>query len=299
MSRDKNGEIGGGDGTGRSDGNRSVAMSTGGRHILRVQRKKNRLIVYTDSIAKSDVYTFESAAKSLREIYQRRYRKDSDRITVRKAYSGKEIVEFINKQERSSIVSLDIVSHGNPAGVHIARKLTRPQKAGLIQREVHALIRANVGRPQTWEDAEYIEESMHGLYSGLATQEMVAKYYNQTCEPLIEGGNRRAEPDTAFLDAIQADRFAPETFVELHGCSMAVEKAPWSTLLDNFAENLSRLLPDSAITIGHIKQSAAKTIGKVLNDYRHGSVRVYQGGGMFADSVERSTQRFKNSSTPP
>lgn len=70
-----------------------------------------------------------------------------DNVIVEYVRSGKEIVKHINKVGIGKLVSLDIVSHGNQGGIHIARKLTKPEKSPFLQRNAHVLIRRHSDRP--------------------------------------------------------------------------------------------------------------------------------------------------------
>jgi hypothetical protein len=138
---------------------------------------------------------------------------------------------MINTIGVGKLVSLDIVSHGNQGGIHISRKLIKPVKSGFVQRNAHFHMRRHSDNPQTEVDVEYIEESMHGLYSCILSRQGVAYYYNQTYEK---------SADIAFLKEIKFDRFADNSVVEFHGCRTA-EIIPVfnSWLKDNFAKDFS------------------------------------------------------------
>jgi hypothetical protein len=247
-----------------------------------------RLIVHTDSIKKPDVNTFASAAMSLESEYRKLYAKDSiRRIFVR---TGHDIVRAINDEMPNAIASLDVVSHGNQSGVHIARKLAKPVKSGFLQRRLHYRVRLRSDRPQTKEDAEFCEESMHGLYTDWTALEGVGVYYNQ-----VDGGRA----DVAYLSDIKYGRFQEGAHVELHGCLTAEMIPVVNQLKDNFTKQLSDNLPKGSTVVGHITRSNPNSApSSRISDYRHGAVRVYRDGGIIMDSVERSTQKFPGSSTP-
>lgn len=184
-----------------------------------------RLIIHTRSIELSDAHTFKNAAVTLEKEYNRLYPKDSvDRVFV---YSGRDIVHAINRQNSGSIISLDIISHGNQGGIHIARRLAKPPESGLLQKRAHYEIRRYSDRPQTRKDAEYCEESMHGLYIDWLALRAISYYYNQ-----VEG----SELDVAYLYHIKYDRFRTEAYIKIHGCLIA-ETIPFinTHLRDNFA----------------------------------------------------------------
>lgn len=264
------------------DGSRSSPRNNGGL-LMAV-----RLIVHTDSIKKADANTFAAAAISLEGEYKRLYPKDSIRRVF--ARSGQDMVRAINNEMPKVIVSLDIVSHGNQSGVHIARTLPAPVKSGFLQRRLHYRIRRYSDRPQTPADAEFCEESMHGLYTDWAALEAVGVYYNQ-----IDGGRT----DVAYLSDLQYGRFQEGTHVELHGCLTAEMIPVVNQLKDNFAKQLSDNLPKGSTVVGHITQSNPNSVpSSRISDYRHGLVRVYRDGGVIMDSVERSSQKFPGSSTP-
>jgi len=242
-----------------------------------------RLVIYTDSLAQSHVHTFKAAALRLKNDYQRINGK-TDFIFAR---SGKDIVEVINRQRNNSIISLDIVSHGNQGGIHIARKLTPPIESGFIQKRAHTVIRGQTDKPQNEEEASMIEESMHGLYTNWITRKGVSYYYNQSINN---------STDTRNLSDINYEKFAENAFVEFHGCRTA-EIIPImnSYFKDNFAKEFSDNLKNKAIVVGHITNSNPN--GNA-SDYRHGKIRAYRGGNLIHDGVERRNLKFHNSSTP-
>lgn len=247
-----------------------------------------RLIVHTDSIKQPDVNTFRAAAVTLQSEYKKLYAKDTVRLIFVK--SGKEIVSAINAEAPQAIASFDVVSHGNQSGIHIARMLATPVKSGFVQRRVHYRLRLNSDSPQTEADAEYCEESMHGLYTdGLALQG-VGYYYNQ-----VEG----PRTDVAFLSEIHYDRFQEGAHVEFHGCLTAEMIPVVNHVKDNFAKQWSDNLPKGCTVIGHITKSNPNAVpASRISNYRHGRVRVYRDGSILMENVERSRQKFPSSSTP-
>ena len=248
-----------------------------------------RLVLYTDSIKSSDVNTFKNAAITLAEIYKAKY--SGDTVKVEFVRSGKEIVKHINNVGVGKLTTLDIISHGNQGGIHIARKLAKPEQSGLIQRNAHVMIRRHSDNPQTEADAEFMEESMHGIYSDYFSKIGVAYYYNQTYEK---------SADISFLKEIDFSKFSANSVVEFHGCRTA-EIVPFlnTWVKDNFAKNFSDGLGDKGIVIGHITNSSPdKNPNGNVNDYRYGKVRVYKNGNTIKDNVERWGLRFENSSTP-
>ena len=246
-----------------------------------------RLIIYTDSIAKSDVHTFKAAALLLQKNYQRLGGKSE----LHFALSGKDIIEIINKQKINSILSLDIVSHGNQGGIHIARKLTLPIESGFLQKRAHVIIRNQTDKPQNEQKAQKIEESMHGFYTNWITQKGISYYYNQSFN---------TSTDIRHLSDINFMTFTKKAFVEFHGCRTA-EVIPImnSYFKDNFAKEFSDYLSSEATVVGHVTNSNPNlnANGK-KSDYRHGKIRSYKGGRLIHDEVERRNLKFINSSTP-
>ncbi|MBT1064086.1 hypothetical protein KJY73_10905 [Bowmanella sp. Y26] len=108
-------------------------------------------ILHSDSIKSSDVNTFKNAAETLRLIYKVKYPKDL--VLVKFVKSGNEIVKQINSVPLGLLISLDIISHGNQSGIHIARKLITREKSGILQRNAHVQIRRYTNAPQTDLDA--------------------------------------------------------------------------------------------------------------------------------------------------
>jgi hypothetical protein len=248
-----------------------------------------RLIIHTASIAKSDVNTFSAAANQLKKDYFKTYPKS--RIVLKFVKSGREIVNCINAQPLKSLISLDIVSHGNQGGIHIARLLPKPVESGFIQAHAHVKIRSNTDKPQTSEDAKYIEESMHGLYTDWLAKKGVSYYYNQTFN---------SSTDVAYLSDIKFDRFKEEAFIEFHGCRTA-ENIPFlnTYMHDNFAKQFSDMLPKNCTVVGHITNSNPNKKPKGgSSDYRHGRVNVYKNSTRVQKEVERLSLKFANSSTP-
>jgi hypothetical protein len=276
-----------------------VKVSIGKKHKLKI-RKKLHLIIYTDSLKKSDLNTFANASETLKKDYLANYDQKFHKVSVRMVYSGKEMVELINNCEDNSIASLDVVSHGNQGGLHISRKLSQPLKAGLIQKLAHVKLRENSDNPQSEEDAEYIEESMHGIYSGYLARKIVSYYFNQTFSKKEKDGKSVSNRDTVFISKIQFDKFDNYAYVEFHGCKTA-EYIEWlNDVVDNFAENFSEKLSKNSIVLGHITSSSPdKNPNGNPNDYRYGKIRTYIRGKLDKDSVERWGLKFKNSSTPP
>lgn len=186
-------------------------------------------------------------------------------------------------------------------GIHIARKLPTPIKSGSLQKRLHVALRRHE-RPQTAEDARYIEESMHGLYSSCVARKAVSYYFNQTYEYMEDRdtGTLIVNDDTAFLSDVDFSRFADTAFVEFHGCRTAEYKKVFNDLVDNFAENFSEKLPPDGTTVGHIHNAVPNNHPSGnRDDYRQGRIRSYKNGMLDGDNIERWGQKFVNSSTPP
>lgn len=250
-----------------------------------------RLIIHTDSRKQSDVNTFKAAAIAIKKSYQLKYSTNQHEIKLIFVKNGKEITTTINSVGKGKLVSLDIISHGNQGGIHISRDIPKPVKSDIIKRNAHVMIRRNSDRPQSMEDAEYMEESMHGLYSDYASKIGVSYYYNQIVAD---------STDIATLSNIKFEVFSDAAVVEFHGCRTAEIVPVLNTYLkDNFAKNFSDNLNKSAVVIGHITNSAPnKNPNGNSNDYRYGKVRIYKNGKLVKDNVERSKLNFQNSSTP-
>ena len=221
-----------------------------------------RLLIHTTSLAKSDEYTFENAANNLSSEYKSK--NNAINVLVVKASTGQEIISKINEQEKNNIISLDVFSHSNLAGVHIAKKLQTPEKSPWPKRNIHRLVRENISE----SEAEYMEESYHGLYTDKLSAIGVGIYYNQ-----------KAGDGVAYLDEINFDRFTKNATIEFHGCKTAQEiKVSNLITIDNFAMESSVELYDAGKTestvIGHVYRSSPTS----NNDYRQGLRRVYQNG---------------------
>jgi hypothetical protein len=277
---------------------KAFANAEAGRPCESCAEKKFHLIIHTDSIKKSDVNTFQNAALVLFRDYQKHYgpsKHETKRVFVK---TGQEIVETIKNHPVGSIVSIDVVSHGNQGGVHISKKLKKPIESGIIQKRAHVQMRKH-DKPQTEEDAEFIEESMHGLYS---LKKLVSYYYNQTYEKKEDDQGKQVDnDDCADLGDIDFDRFADGAFAEFHGCRVAEHLDVWNHMFDNFAEDFSENLSSTSVTVGHIVNNFPDGHPVNSNDYRHNKVRCYQDGDLLdgKDAVERWGLKFTNSSTPP
>ena len=265
------------------------------------------VIAYADtSLSKSDVHTFRNAAANLKRDYERLY--PGDKIVFEGFSIGDELTRVINRQPKGSIVSLDIVSHGNGGGMHIAEKLPAPVKAGTVEAEMHFRMRGadqlNLipESPQTRADAEFQEEKAVGLYSGGATSTTVGWLYNQRVH---DGDNGPTSQGAATLGDLDRSRFADDgVFVELHGCKSALDLGP----IDSFAEDFAEILPEGSTVVGHTQNNWPNGHPSGLrDDYRHNEVVIFraEGGGLFDDGVtlskpgERHGMTFPNSSTPP
>jgi RHS repeat-associated protein len=226
-----------------------------------------RLLIYTTSLRKSDEYTFQNAAKALSDEYKKR--KDGHRIVLAKVTTGAELVAKVNEQIKDSIKSLDIFSHSNLAGIHIAKELSAPEKSPIPKRMSHILMRDNI----TTEDAEYMEESYHGLYSGRLSAQVVGIYYNQ-----------KSGDGIAYLGSINFNNFTNDAAVEFHGCKTAQEiKLSEGVTIDNFAMKFSSGLYGAGKTnskvIGHVYRSSPTA----NHDYRKSMRRVYQDGKLLKE----------------
>lgn len=249
---------------------------------------KTRLIVHTDSIKTSDAHTFRAAAFTLEKDYNSIYPNDLVKTVLIK--SGHDLVSTINNEARDTIISLDVVSHGNQGGIHIARKLVHPVKSGVIQKSAHYKIRRYSDSPQSIEQADLIEQSMHGLYTDWFAKKGVSYYYNQTYAN---------STDTRYLSSIEFNRFSNEGFVEFHGCRTAEHIPGFNNYFkDNFAKQFSDKIQRGVTVIGHITNSNPnKTPTGKFSDYRHGRVNVYQDGSVLHKEALREALVFPNSST--
>lgn len=273
---------------------------------------KNRihLILHaSESRDACDVTTFADASQTLMSDYLRYYPND---LTLKKGFcSGRELVNIINNQPKDSIYSLDIVSHGNQGGVQISRDLKPPEKAPLEEAEWHYYLRGadqwnlDKDKPQTRAQAEYREETMHGLYTSMTVALWVSRFFNQ--KYIKKKGLIKNEymDGIAVRDDISFDRFGTPCFVEFHGCRIAEELPYLNTLFDNFAKDFADKMPRRSIVVGHTwNNSPDGHPSGSKNDYRHHEVQAYQANWysstrMFKKGTERWGLRFENSSTPP
>ena len=270
-----------------------------------------RLILFaSQSIKPSDVHTFKNAAKTVADDYKKHY--PSDTVLLKGFSNGKELVRAISSQNDKSIYSLDVVSHGNQGGIHIAKKLSPPEKSPVAKAYYHHQLRGRNGLnldpqyPQTKQDAEFMEESMHGLYTNNTVATWVSRYYNQKLikkqgilsDEYMEG--------IATIGEIPFSRFVSGAFVEFHGCR-AAEKIPYlNDIFDNFTKDFADKMPSESIVVGHTTNNFPNNHpGGRKNDYRHNKIRVYQAGWYSSSAlydekpIERWGKKFQNSSTPP
>lgn len=269
--------------------------------------KKIHLILYAGrSLKQSDVHTFRNASIQLLKDYQSHAAYSEDTVIHGSFESGEELVEIINAMPDGSLISLDLISHGNQAGLHIAVPLNPPEPSPVTRRYAHVKMRNAEGKnPVTEEDAAMMEESMAGIYSNEDMMNFVSYYYNQKYE---NGGffNRLISSSyldgIAFLREIKSSRFSSRSFIELHGCNTAEKLPGFNIVMDNFAENFAEQVGSGSTVVGHIV-NANPNHPNGKEDYRHGRVRVY--GGRFAitasesEAMDRETLKFEYSSTPP
>ena len=263
-----------------------------------LQSCKVRLIVHTAHRKLSDQNTFDNVAKDLEEKYRKLNEKNVEVLPREFAETGKEIVEFINAQDDDSILSLDIFSHSNLGGIHISRNI-KPQLSPDYKRQLHDWIRDD----QNASDAEFMEESYHGLFSDPAAAWGVSVYFNQV-----------AGDGIAYLPEIDFAKFTTDAKVEFHGCKTAMEleekdieaiKAyvdtrPWLQLIirglridpasiqvTNFARRFSEKLGAAGKTeakvTGHVGKSGPPEKGPGGNSYQYGHRRVYQNGELIEE----------------
>lgn len=269
--------------------------------------KKIHLILYAGrALSQSHVHTFRNASMQLLRDY-RSHSRYADHTIIHGAFnSGEDFVELVNSMPKNSIISLDAISHGNQAGLHIAEHLNPPERSPIVRRNMHYKIRNAEGRsPVSEEDAAFMEEFMAGIYSNMDMMEYTSWYYNQKYERdtiidrlwdgiMLDG--------IALLPEIKSNRFAHGAFVELHGCNTAEYLPYFNDVYDNFAENLAEEIGRGATVVGHVVNSNPNhPNGK--EDYRHGRVRVYGARHLISasesDVQERMELTFENSSTPP
>jgi len=218
------------------------------------------LVLWTSSISRSDENTFHSAAIYLSN--ERRGR--GEQTLLRKVTSGREIVDVLAAQAPDSVESLDVFSHSNPGGIHIARRIA-PDKSPWLRRIAHYQIRRRDTRhPQTWADAEYMEEELAGLYSGLGARQAVAVYYNQ-----------KIARDSALLKDVPFDRFKTDAIVEFQGCRSGMSLPIVDSFAEDFSEKLAASGKDKALVISHVTASCPLP---GTQDYRHGRRRVFRDG---------------------
>jgi hypothetical protein len=273
--------------------------------------KRIHLILYaSESRNACDVNTFLDASQTLMNDYLRYYPND---LTIRKGFSsGEQVVNIINSQPKGSIYSLDVVSHGNQGGIQVSRDLRPPEKAPPKEAEWHYFLRGkdklnlDPEKPQTEAQAEYREETMHGLYTNMKVALWVSRFFNQKYvkkEGLLK--NEYME-GIAVRRAIDFSRFGHGCFVEFHGCRIA-EKIPYlNDLFDNFAKDFADLMPRRSVVVGHtINNNPDGHPSGCKCDYRHHPVRAYEANWysstpLFNDEPrERWGLKFENSSTPP
>lgn len=240
-----------------------------------------RLLMHTASRKKADYWTFLKQAKAVGADYRRHFQADD----VREVYveTGKDMVKAIAGCPKGSITSWDVFSHSNFGGIHISEDLAKAVESGWIQRRAHVQMRKSSDRPQTAADAEFVEESMSGLYGGWGAAKAVSYYFNQQ---MTNG--------VAHLSDVQFDRFASGCFVEFHGCKTAQPIPQLEAFFDAFVKDVSQELPPESIVIGHTDRSNPNN----RMGYRHGRIRVFVEGREVASNLLRQRERFPNSSTP-
>lgn len=264
------------------------------------------VIAYADtSLSRSDVHTFKNAAANLKRDYERSY--PGDKVVFEGFSNGDELARIINNQPKGSIVSLDIVSHGNAGGMHIAERLPAPVKAGSLEAEAHYRLRGGdqlnliPESPQTRTDAEFQEEKAVGLYGDGLTARSVGWLYNQGID---DGDNGPKSQGAATLGDLDRTRFSKDgVFVELHGCKSALDLGP----IDSFAEDFAEMLPAGSTVVGHTQNNWPNGHpGGLRDDYRHNEVIVFSspegllsfGSATASKPGERYGMTFPNSSTP-
>lgn len=254
-----------------------------------------------------DRNTFENAARVLERDYEQNYPQHS--VVVAGFMTGEHLVELINSNREGSIISLDVISHGNQSGIHVSESLEPPLESYWAKRNAHVIIRG-----KSEEEAEYMEESMMGLYSDKPGAIGVSYYYNQKLfKDESTWGRLRGKINidhmndgVALLSEVESSRFSNNAFIEFHGCRVA-ENQPWlNDVRDNFAEQFAEHIGRGSTVIGHIDNNFPDKHPVNANDYRQNKVRVYGNAAWYrlgdaseSEAVERWGLTFPNSSTPP
>ncbi|NJO17023.1 MAG: hypothetical protein HC877_15160 [Thioploca sp.] len=139
------------------------------------------LILYAKG---KDVNTFQAAAKTLETDYRKHYQLLEHKIITKSFAHGRDFVDLIDLFEDNSILSLDVISHGNMFGIHVSEKIP-PEPAPEHHLYWHPGLRHKVMKqfsgkdPQTVDDAIMMEEKMLGMYKGEDGLEWAACFFNQ------------------------------------------------------------------------------------------------------------------------
>ncbi len=155
--------------------------NTNASQICKDCPKKIHLILYAN--VGKDKNTFKHASLTLKKDYKKHY--PNDKVVIKGFTSGLEFVNIIDEFDDNSIVSLDVVSHGNMFGVHVSKKLDPPIFAPEHHLYWHPALRhksmtQHTGKSeQTVEDAKFMEEKVIGLYTNRVGVELVARFFNQ------------------------------------------------------------------------------------------------------------------------
>ena len=131
-----------------------------------------------------DTNTFQAAAKTLEKDYNKHYQSLEHKIVTKSFTHGRDFVDIIDLFEDNSILSLDVISHGNMFGIHVSEKIS-PEPAPEHHLYWHPGLRHKVMKqfngkaPQTVDDAIMMEEKMLGIYKGQGGLEWAARFFNQ------------------------------------------------------------------------------------------------------------------------
>lgn len=131
-----------------------------------------------------DTGTFSAAAETLKKDYLRYYQSLGHKIIIKGFAHGRDFIDIIDLFEDNSILSLDVISHGNMFGIHVSEKIP-PEPAPEHHLYWHPGLRHRVMKqfngkdPQTVDDAIIMEEKMLGIYKGEDGLEWAARFFNQ------------------------------------------------------------------------------------------------------------------------
>lgn len=207
-----------------------------------LHKRKVRLILWGGAAGPGDNSTFEWAKRNVIKDYKA---KDKNNFILidKKILVAKDIVDYTNSQEDSSIRSLDIFTHGGPQALYLT-----------------------TANPGTDRLLRYVFHNS-------------SLYRSRTRMILNAAGFTKG---SALVNEINFMKFAENAKIELHGCATADKDTDDDNISADLSKRLYEAGKSRSIVIGHAVKANPNIKGGgekyEEQDYRHGQRVIFNKG---------------------